>query len=73
MSATLEAPSAARRPLPPGPGLPRALQTIGFMLGGVRFLEACRRRYGDVVTFGTLFDQRFVMVSSCTPARPTRC
>jgi cytochrome P450 len=64
VSATLQtpAPSATRRPLPPGPGLPRALQTIGFMLGGVRFLEACRRRYGDVVTFGTLFDQRFVMV-----------
>ena len=62
MSATLEAPSATRRPLQPGPGVPRALQTIGFMLGGVRFLEACRRRYGDVVTFGTLFDQRFVMV-----------
>ncbi len=48
--------------LPPGPSLPRLLQTAGFMLGGARFLEACRRRYGDVVTFGTLFDQRFVMV-----------
>ena len=32
------------------------------MLGGTRFLEACRRRYGNVVTFGTLFDKRFVMV-----------
>jgi cytochrome P450 len=32
------------------------------MFGGVRFLEACRRRYGDVVTLGTLFDSRFVMV-----------
>jgi cytochrome P450 len=32
------------------------------MLGGARFLEACRRRYGNVVTFGTLFDQQFVMV-----------
>ena len=32
------------------------------MLGGPRFLEACRRRYGDAVTFGTLFDERFVMV-----------
>jgi cytochrome P450 len=64
VSATLEsqAPGAPSLPLPPGPGLPRALQTIGFMLGGVRFLEACRRRYGDVVTFGTLFDERFVMV-----------
>jgi cytochrome P450 len=38
------------------------LQTAGFMLGGARFLEACRRRYGDAVTFGTLFDRRFVMV-----------
>jgi cytochrome P450 family 135 len=48
--------------LPPGPPLPRWLQTIGFMVGGARFLEACRRRYGDVVTMGTLFDERFVMV-----------
>jgi len=38
------------------------LQTAGFLLGGARFLEACRRHYGDAVTFGTLFDERFVMV-----------
>jgi cytochrome P450 len=48
--------------LPPGPRLPRVLQTAGFLFGGVRFLEACRRRYGDVVTLGTLFDSQFVMV-----------
>jgi cytochrome P450 len=48
--------------MPPGPPLPRFVQTAGFLLGGARFLEACRRRYGDAVTFGTLFDQRFVMV-----------
>ena len=48
--------------LPPGPPLPRIVQTAGFMLVGARFLEACRRRYGDLVTFGTLFDKRFVMV-----------
>ena len=48
--------------MPPGPRLPRALQTAGFMLAGPRFLEACRRRYGDAVTFGTLFDSKFVMV-----------
>ncbi len=48
--------------MPPGPRLPRALQTAGFMLGGVRFLDACRRRYGDAVTFSTLFDERFVMI-----------
>ena len=54
--------SAAGTGLPPGPALPRWLQTIGFLVGGARFLEACRRRYGDVVTMGTLFDERFVMV-----------
>ena len=47
---------------PPGPPLPRAVQTAGFMFGGPRFLNACRRRYGDAVTFGTLFDSKFVMV-----------
>ncbi len=48
--------------LPPGPPLPRALQTAGFMVGGARFLDACRRRYGNVVTLRTLFDNGFVMV-----------
>src|ERR1039458_1041995 len=68
MSATLPSghsatrPPGASTPLPPGPRLPRAIQTVGFMLAGARFLEACRRRYGPVVTFGTLFDERFVMV-----------
>ena len=57
--APMPAPHSA---LPPGPPLPRALQTAGFMLGGARFLEACRRRYGNAVTFGTLFDESFVMV-----------
>jgi len=69
MSATLPDPTTGAAPppesgptLPPGPPLPRFLQTAGFMLGGARFLEACRRRYGNAVTFGTLFDERFVMV-----------
>jgi cytochrome P450 len=48
--------------LPPGPSFPRWLQTLGFMLGGPRYLDWCRRRYGDIVTMGTLFDQRFVML-----------
>jgi cytochrome P450 len=48
--------------LPPGPSFPRWLQTAGFMVGGVRYLDWCRRRYGDVVTMGTLFDRRFVML-----------
>jgi cytochrome P450 family 135 len=54
-------PSAASK-LPPGPRLPKWVQTAGFMIGGVRYLEACRRRYGNLVTMGTLFDNGFVMV-----------
>jgi cytochrome P450 len=53
--------NAATR-LPPGPPLPRVVQTAGFIFGGPRFLEACRRRYGNAVTFSTMFDSRFVML-----------
>jgi cytochrome P450 len=38
------------------------VQTLGFILGAARYLGWARRRYGDVVTMSTLFDQRFVMV-----------
>jgi cytochrome P450 len=48
--------------LPPGPRLPRVVQTAGFIFGGPRFLDACRRRYGSAVTFSTVFDSRFVML-----------
>jgi cytochrome P450 family 135 len=47
---------------PPGPALPPLLQTLAFVLRPVPFIEGARRRYGDVVTFGTAFDSRFVMV-----------
>ena len=49
-------------PLPPGPRLPRWLQTAGFIFAPVPFIEGARRRYGDVVTFRSLFDPGFVMV-----------
>ncbi len=55
-------PGADGNGLPPGPRIPRLLQTLGFIFAGPRFLEACRRRYGNAVTFGTLFDERFVML-----------
>jgi cytochrome P450 len=48
--------------LPPGPKLPKLVQTAAFMFAGRRFLDACRKRYGDVVTMSTAFDSRFVMV-----------
>ena len=48
--------------LPPGPRLPRVLQTAGFIFTPIRWIEANRRRYGDMVTFSTSFDPGFVMV-----------
>jgi cytochrome P450 len=48
--------------LPPGPKLPRVLQTAGFIFTPIRWIEANRRRYGDMVTFSTSFDAGFVMV-----------
>ena len=48
--------------LPPGPPLPRLFQTLGFAFGAPWFLDLARRRYGDVVSFSTLFDPSFVMV-----------
>jgi len=48
--------------MPPGPRMPRLLQTLAFMFAGPRFLEACRRRYGGAVTLGTVFDNEFVIL-----------
>jgi cytochrome P450 len=48
--------------LPPGPKLPALLQTLGFIVAPVRFIDAMRRRHGDIVTFSTSFDSGFVMV-----------
>ncbi len=48
--------------LPPGPRLPRWMQTAGFLFFPAAWIDLCRRRYGDVVTFRSLFDPRFVMV-----------
>jgi cytochrome P450 family 135 len=54
--------TAAESRMPPGPRLPRPLQTAGFLFAPPRFISWCHRRYGDVVSFSTLFDSRFVMV-----------
>jgi cytochrome P450 len=54
--------ATAASPLPPGPRLPRWLQTAGFIFAPVPFVRAGHRRYGDVVTFRTVFDPGFVMV-----------
>jgi hypothetical protein len=48
--------------MPPGPPLPRFLQTLGFVFFPAQYMSLCRHRYGDLVTMGTMFDSRFVMV-----------
>ena len=48
--------------LPPGPRLPRWMQTLGFSSSRPPGSTAAHRRYGDVVTFRSLFDPQFVMV-----------
>src|SRR5437764_4064413 len=53
---------AAVSSLPPGPRLPRLMQTLGFIVSPRRYLRWVHRRYGEVVTLSTLFDSRFVMV-----------
>ncbi len=62
-AAPATAPAGPEPRMPPGPRLPRIVQTAGFMFGSSPwFIDACRRRFGDVVTFRTLFDSQFVMV-----------
>ena len=58
----MEPGTAAPPAMPPGPGLPRLVQTLGFMVPRTRFLERSHGRHGDIVSFSTLFDPRFVMV-----------
>ena len=44
-------PARDRRPtLPPGPGLPRAIETIALWTAPVAFLRWCERRYGRTFT-----------------------
>lgn len=42
--------AAAPNPLPPGPRLPRSVQTALMLRYWPRFVAACRRRYGSVFT-----------------------
>ena len=49
--------------LPPGPAYPRALQTLGWTLRTMPFLERCRERYGDVFTLKIAQEGTWVMLS----------
>jgi cytochrome P450 family 135 len=48
--------------LPPGPSLPRALQTVGWVKRVGPFLDRCQARYGDVFTL-RIGQETWVMVS----------
>ncbi len=41
---------ATPNPLPPGPPLPRSVQTVLMLRYWPRFVAACRRRYGSIFT-----------------------
>ena len=49
--------------LPPGPRLPRPLQTVGWVLRTGPFLKRCRERYGDTFTLRVAQEFTWVMVS----------
>jgi cytochrome P450 len=50
-------------PLPPGPHMPRVLQTIGWWSRPIAFLERCRARYGKRFTVRLVGQSPFVMIS----------
>jgi cytochrome P450 family 135 len=54
--------AAQHQGLPPGPALPRSIQTLFFLFGPRRFIRRMQRRYGPIVRLGTAFDPNFVMV-----------
>jgi cytochrome P450 len=48
--ATFTSSNSSRPGLPPGPRMPRPMQTLGWVNRPLPFMERCRERYGDVFT-----------------------
>ena len=62
-STTAPIPRLARRsPLPPGPRMPRAMQTLGWLSRPFQFVERARAKYGDTFTMHIARDT-FVVLS----------
>jgi cytochrome P450 len=62
--ASPQAEPAPRTPeLPPGPRIPRALQTARWVARPMRFLHDCREQYGDVFTVKIAQEGTWVMLS----------
>ena len=53
---------ARRAPLPPGPRMPRAMQTLGWLSRPFQFVERARAKYGDTFTMHIARDT-FVVLS----------
>ena len=50
--------------LPPGPSAPPAVQTVRWALRPMGFMDACRRRFGDVFSVSFVgFKSPMVMIS----------
>jgi cytochrome P450 family 135 len=49
--------------LPPGPRYPRTIQTLGWGLRPMPFMERCRDRYGDMFTLRVAQEGTWVLVS----------
>ena len=53
----------SRPSLPPGPRLPKSVQSVAFWTRPLAFLEQCRARYGSRFTFRLLGAPPFVLLS----------
>ncbi len=49
--------------LPPGPRMPRLMQTIGWWARPTAFVEQCRRRYGTPFTIQFVGERPFILIS----------
>jgi cytochrome P450 family 135 len=54
---------AARVGLPPGPRYPRALQTLGWGVRPMAFMERCHARYGDMFTLRIAQEGTWVLLA----------
>ncbi|WP_205696424.1 cytochrome P450 [Conexibacter sp. SYSU D00693] len=55
--------------LPPGPRLPRAVQTVGWVTRPLGWLERCRDRYGDAFTLRMASEPAVVLLSDPAAVR----